>query len=197
MKLILASKSPYRAKMLESAGLKFDCENARIDERSVEAPLLEVDMAPADIAEVLALAKAEEVALRFSSALVVGADQVLEFEGGILHKPADMEEARRRLLALSGKSHQLHSAVVLLREGQLIWSHVETTHIKFRTLTPQFIGRHLARVGEKALTSVGAYQIEGEGIQLIEKVEGDYFSIIGMPLLSLLEQLRQIGFLEN
>ena len=197
MKLILASKSPYRAQMLKNAGLTIECVGAKIDERSVEKPLIEADMLPADIAEVLAIAKAEEVAARYPGDLIIGSDQVLALGDEMLHKPEDMEAARRRLLALSGKTHELHSAVVLYHEGQMIWSHVETTTIKFRQLTPQFVGRHLASVGQKALTSVGAYQVEGEGIQLIEKIDGDFFSIIGMPLLPLLSELRQIGILEN
>ena len=197
MKLILASKSPYRAQMLKNAGLTIECVGAKIDERSVEKPLIEADMLLADIAEVLAIAKAEEVAARYPGDLIIGSDQVLALGDEMLHKPEDMEAARRSLLALSGKTHELHSAVVLYREGQMIWTHVETTTIKFRQLTPQFVGRHLASVGQKALTSVGAYQVEGEGIQLIEKIDGDFFSIIGMPLLPLLSELRQIGILEN
>ncbi|MGB7335819.1 MAG: Maf-like protein [Salaquimonas sp.] len=197
MNLILASKSPYRAKIMRDAGLKFDVATSDIDERAIEAPLHESDMPPADIAEVLAIAKAEDVSGRNLGALVIGSDQVLAFEDEMLHKPENMEEARRRLLMLSGKTHQLHSAVVLYLESKLVWSHVETTSIKFRKLSPEFIGHHLAGVGEKALSSVGAYQIEGEGIQLIEKITGDFFSIIGLPLLPLLAELRRIGHLES
>lgn len=196
-KLILASKSPYRAEMLKNAGLKIDCIGAKIDERFIEAPLREAEMPPNDIAEVLAMAKAEDVSSKNLGHLVIGSDQVLSFEGEMLHKPEDMEAARRRLLALSGKTHQLHSAVTLFQDGQSVWSHVETTVIHFRNLSPSFVGRHLASVGEKALTSVGAYQIEGEGIQLIEKIEGDFFSIIGLPLLPLLEELRRLKFLDT
>lgn len=196
-KLILASKSPFRATMLKNAGLVFDAITARIDERAVEAPLAKTNMPLADIAEILAVAKAEEVSSRFSDHIIIGSDQVMEFDGKQLHKPSTMEEARRRLLALSGKKHELHSAVVLIENGELLWSHVETTSIWFRKLTPEFVGHHLADVGEIALSSVGAYQIEGHGIQLIEKIEGDFFSIIGMPLLPLLKELRNMKILEN
>lgn len=196
-RLILASRSPFRAAILKNAGLAFDIEAADIDERAVEAPLQDSGMASADIAEILAMAKAEDVSERFPEAVVIGSDQVLAFEGEQLHKPSTMEDARRRLLALSGKEHELHSAVVLVREGSVLWSHVETTTIRFRKLSPQFVGHHLASVGEKALSSVGAYQIEGEGIQLIEKIDGDFFSIIGMPLLPLLAELRRMNILES
>ena len=183
--------------MMKNAGLVFDVEAADIDERAVEAPLQASGMAPADIAEILAIAKAENVSVRYPDALVIGSDQVLAFEGEQLHKPSTMEEARRRLLALSGKSHELHSAIVLVKAGSVQWSHMETAIIRFKKLTPQFVGRHLASVGEKALSSVGAYQIEGEGIQLVDKIDGDFFSIIGMPLLPLLAELRHMNILES
>jgi len=196
-RLILASKSPFRATLLKNAGLEFRAEAASIDERSVETPLLEAGLPPGDIAEVLALAKAEDISSKHPGGLIIGSDQTLSFEDEMLHKPEDMEAARRRLLAFSGKTHHLNSAVVLVRDGTLLWSHVETSSITFRTLTPQFIGRHLANVGEMALSSVGAYQIEGEGVQLFEKVEGDFFSIMGLPLLPLLKELRSLGVLES
>ena len=182
--------------MLANAGLEFATEAADIDERSVEAPLLEAGMDATDIAEILALAKAREVSSRFAGKLIIGADQTLGLDGELLHKPADMEEARRRLLALSGRTHQLYSAVALVRDGELQWTHVEEANITFRKLTPEFIGRHLAHVGEIALSSVGAYQVEGRGVQLMEKVEGDYFSIIGLPLLPLLAELRRLEVID-
>ena len=195
--LILASGSPYRAEMLRNAGIEFAVEPARLDERSVEQPLLQSGADPADIAVVLAQAKADEVSGRFASATIIGSDQTLELAGELLHKPADMEAARRRLLALSGRTHQLHTAICLMRAGEVIWSHLETSHIRFRELNPGFIGRHLARVGDKALTSVGGYQVEGEGAQLIESIEGDFFSIVGLPLLPLIGQLRALGLLDH
>lgn len=195
--LILASGSRYRAQMLRNAGIEFAVEPAQLDERAVEQPLVDSGADAADIAVVLAQAKADEVSGRFSSVVVIGSDQTLELAGELLHKPADMEEARRRLLALSGRTHQLHTAICLIRDGEVLWSHLETSHIRFRQLDPGFIGRHLARVGDKALTSVGAYQVEGEGAQLIESIEGDFFSIIGLPLLPLIGQLRSLGLLDR
>jgi septum formation protein len=146
---------------------------------------------------VLAEAKAVNVSTRKPGALVLGCDQTLSLGDEIFHKPADMEGARRHLLALSGKTHQLNSAAVLARDGKVLWRHVGIASLTMRKLDPAFIGRHLARVGERALQSVGAYQIEGEGIQLFEKIEGDYFTIIGLPLLPLLAELRRCGAIDG
>lgn len=195
--LVLASKSSSRASLLTNAGLKFEIQPAELDERAVERPLLQAGLDGADLAQVLAQAKADHVSARNRSMLTIGADQVMSLDGEILHKPADMEEARRRLLQLSGKTHQLASAVCLVADQELIWSHVDIAHITFRRLSPKFVGRHLARVGEIALTSVGAYQIEGEGIQLIDKVDGDHFTVIGLPLLPLIAKLRELGAVDG
>lgn len=195
--LILASASPFRKAMLDHAGLDVEAVRAEIDERAAEAPLLATDAAPADVAEVLALAKAQEVSNRHPAALVIGCDQTLALGDEIFHKPADMEAARRHLLRLSGKTHQLNSAVVLVRAGETLWSTVQTASMTMRKLDPAFIGRHLARVGEKALSSVGAYQVEGEGIQLFERIEGDHFTIVGLPLLPLLAALRELGAIDG
>lgn len=195
--LILASASPYRSKMLADAGLEFDAVAAEVDERAVESPLLETGADPADIASVLAQVKADEVSARRPGAVVIGCDQTLGLEGEVLHKPVDLEAAIQRLLRLSGRTHQLHSAICLMRDGALLWSHVETCNVTFRRLDPGFVGRHLALVGDKALTSVGAYQIEGPGIQLVERIEGDFFSIVGLPLLPLLAQLREFRLIDS
>ena len=197
MTLILASASPFRAIMLQNAGIEFEAVAARIDERAVEQPLLEADLPPGDIAEVLAIAKAEEVSARKTGALVIGSDQVLSLCGEILHKVEDMEGARRRLLQLSGKTHHLDSAIALVRDGEVLWSHVERAAITMRNLSPEFVGRHLAEAGETVLSSVGAYQIEGVGVQLFEKIEGDFFTIMGLPLLALLGELRRQNILEG
>ena len=195
--LILASQSPYRAAMLANAGLEFATEAADIDERSVEAPLLEAGMDATDIAEVLALAKAREVSSRFAGKLIIGADQTLGLDGELLHKPADMEDARRRLLQLSGRTHQLNSAVCVVRDDEVLWSHVEICRVHFRDLDPGFVGRHMAQVREAALSSVGAYHIEGRGAQLVEKIEGDFFSVMGLPLLPLLACLRRLEMIDQ
>lgn len=196
-KLVLASGSPFRRDMLRNAGLSFEVVRPEVDERAVEAAVADTGVTPADLASILAEAKAVEVSERHPDAIVIGCDQTMALEDRIFHKPADMEAARRHLLALSGKTHVLNSAVVLARGGTVIWRHADKALLTMRALDPAFIGRHLAHVGEKALSSVGAYQIEGEGIQLFERVEGDHFTIVGLPLLPLLAELRRIGAIDG
>jgi len=196
-KLILASGSPFRRAMLENAGVPVEAMPADLDERALEAPLKGSGASPEDVALVLAEAKAAEVSGRRPGRLVLGCDQTLSLGDEIFHKPADMEGARRHLLALSGRTHQLNSAAVLARDGNILWRHVGVASLTMRRLDPAFIGRHLARVGDKALQSVGAYQVEGEGIQLFEKVEGDHFTIVGLPLLAVLAELRRLGAIDG
>ncbi|BAB51136.1 Maf-like protein [Mesorhizobium japonicum] len=196
-KIILASGSPFRKAMLINAGLDVEAVPADVDERALEAPLQDSGVSPEDVALVLAEAKATEVSERRPGALVLGCDQTLSLGDEVFHKPADMEGARRHLLALSGRTHQLNSAAVLVRDGKVLWRHVGIAGMTMRMLDPGFIGRHLALVGAKALASVGAYQIEGEGIQLFEKIEGDYFTIVGLPLLPLLAELRTLGAIDG
>lgn len=195
--IVLASGSPFRRKMLEDAGLEIEVEKPQIDERAVEAAVANSGVGPEDLALILAEAKALEVSQDRPGALVIGTDQTLSLGDEVLHKPRDMEEARRRLLALSGKTHQLNSAVVLMRDGEVLWRHVGVARLTMRELDPGFIGRHLSHVGDKALSSVGAYQIEGEGIQLFETIEGDHFTIVGMPLLPLLAKLREMQAIDG
>ena len=196
-RIILASGSPFRKAMLEAAGVDIDVVPATIDERAVEKTLEGTGATPEDVAQVLAEAKALDVSERHPGRLVLGCDQTLSLGDELFHKPADMEGARRHLLTLSGKTHQLNSAAVLARNGEALWRHVGIASLTMRKLEPAFIGRHLARVGTKALNSVGAYQIEGEGIQLFEKIEGDYFTIVGLPLLAVLKELRELGAIDG
>ncbi|MCA0015311.1 Maf-like protein [Mesorhizobium sp. B292B1B] len=196
-KIILASGSPFRKAMLLAAGIDVEAVAPDVDERALEAPLQSSGASPEDVALVLAEAKATEVSERRPGALVLGCDQTLSLGDEVFHKPADMEGARRHLLALSGKTHQLNSAAVLVRDGEVLWRHVGIASLTMRKLDPAFIGRHLARVGSRALSSVGAYQVEGEGIQLFEKIEGDHFTIIGLPLLPLLAELRTLGAIDG
>jgi septum formation protein len=196
-KLILASSSPFRKSLMANAGLDFAAVGVDLDERALEAPLRESGVTPDEVAQILAEAKAADASARHPGALVVGCDQTLSLDDRVFHKPVDMEAARRHLLDLSGRTHRLNSAVVLVRNGETLWRHVSIARLTMRTLSPGFIGRHLARVGEKALTSVGAYQIEGEGIHLFEAIEGDYFTIVGLPLLPLLAKLRDLGAIDG
>ncbi len=196
MGLVLASGSTIRAELLRNAGLYFAVQPADVDERAVEAPLLEAGFPPEDLATVLAEAKANDVSNARPDDLVIGADQILAFEGERHTKPGDMEAARRQLLAFSGKTHELLSAVVLSRGGEAVWRHVSVARLTMRKLSPSFVGLYLSRVGEDAFSSVGAYQLEGLGVQLFERIEGDYFTVLGLPLLPLLAQLRAEGVLE-
>ena len=190
-KLVLASKSPFRSALLKNAGIEFSTASADIDERAVEAPLYETGATPEEVAQVLAEEKAIDVSEKNPGAVVIGCDQTLSLGDEIFHKPADMEAARRQLLKFSGKTHQLNSAVVLVKDGKTLWRHVSIARMTMRDLDPGFVGRYLGRVGDVALSSVGAYQVEGPGIQLFEKIEGDYFTIVGLPLLPLLAELRK------
>jgi septum formation protein len=196
-RIVLASGSQFRKAMLEAAGVDIDVVPARIDERTVEKTLEGTGASPEDVAQVLAEAKALDVSERQPGRLVLGCDQTLSLDDELFHKPRDMEDARRHLLKLSGRTHQLNSAAVLARNGEALWRDVGIARLTMRKLEPGFIGRHLARVGPMALNSVGAYQIEGEGVQLFEKIEGDYFTIVGLPLLAVLKELRAMGAIDG
>ncbi|PCJ87247.1 MAG: septum formation protein Maf [Hyphomicrobiales bacterium] len=188
--LVLASKSPIRAALLRNAGLKIITCAANIDERAVEAALGR-DVDPEDVALVLAEAKALDVANAYPDTLIIGADQTLSCDAEIFHKAGDENELRKNLLALSGRTHALNAAIVLVKNGETLWRYNAQAHLTMRTLSPQFIGRYIAQTLPDSLQSVGGYQLEGLGAQLFEKIEGDYFTILGLPLLPLLARLRQ------
>ncbi len=198
-RLILASQSAGRAALLKGAGLDFAALPADIDERAVEATLRagESVVEPADIAEVLAIAKAEQISQAHRDAFVIGADQVLALGAKVYEKPASMEAARNNLLQFRGRTHQLYAAVCVARDGQLLWRHVSRADLTMRDFSAEFLGHYLAAAGEEVLSSVGAYRLESVGIHLFEKIEGDYFTILGLPLLPLLDFLRQNGVIES
>ena len=195
--LVLASQSRTRIELLLNAGVTFEAHAADIDERAVAAPLLDAGAPPDDIAAVLAEAKAQTVSETNSDALVIGADQTLAFKDQCLSKPETMEAARRQLLDMRGETHSLHAAIACVRGGETLWRHLSTAHLTMRDYSPEFVGRYLADVGELALTSVGAYQLEGRGVQLFDKIDGDFFTILGLPMLPLLEFLRDEGHLDR
>ncbi|WP_411036235.1 Maf-like protein [Shinella sp. BYT-45] len=194
--LILASQSPFRRMLMENAGLVFEAQAARIDERAAEAALAASDPTPPEVAEALAIEKAREVAGRNPGAIVIGSDQTLSLDGRVFHKPADMAEAKSHLTAMAGRTHALNCGIALVRDGETLWKHVSIARLTMRPLSEAFIDRHLARVGTRVLASVGAYQLEGEGVQLFERIEGDYFTILGLPLLPLLAKLRDLGAID-
>lgn len=194
-RLVLASQSTTRVAILRNAGLDFEALPSRIDERRVETQLAAAGASPGDIALALADAKARACAEADATAHVIGADQTLDAGGERWHKPASLDEARHQLMALSGRSHRLHSAVVGLHGDAPPWRCLDTAVLTMRPLSSSEIDDYLGRVGEKAVESVGAYQIEGPGIQLFDRIEGDYFTILGLPLLPLLKWLRDEGAL--
>jgi septum formation protein len=184
--LILASQSQTRKGLLQNAGIAFEAMPARVNERDIEAASLVERRSPADVALSLATAKA----LSVSGLLVVGSDQVLDLDGTILHKAANLTEARSRLDQLRGRTHRLHAAVVLAKDGTIVWSFVDTVSLTMRSFTDAERDAVLAAEGDGVLGSVGAYRLEGPSIHLFEKIEGDYFSILGLPLLPLIAALR-------
>ncbi len=194
--IVLASASRSRIGLLTAAAVPFAARPAAVDERALEAPLAAAGAGASAVAAALAEAKARAVSREEPGAIVVGADQVLEFDGQLWAKPADLAEARRQLARLSGRTHALHTAAAAVRDGDVTWRDSATAELTMRPLTATAIDAYLARVGDKALASVGAYQIEGPGIQLFDAIDGDYFAILGLPLLPLIRYLRSAGALE-
>ena len=190
--IILASGSRFRRTMLEGAGVRILVAPAEIDEAAIKLALQDdnPEIEPQDVAEVLARAKAEEVSLRNPGVLVIGADQVLACGGELFSKPPSVEDARDQLRRLRGLAHSLPTAVVLAIDGQTVWHHVEEPILTMRAVSDAFIEAYLAAEGAAVCETVGGYALEGLGAQLFEAVEGDYFSIIGLPLLPLLGELR-------
>ena len=195
--LVLASASPARRKMLEAAGVSFRIVPAEIDEAAIRQDIDDGGRRrePEQIARTLAQLKAESVGRRFPEALVIGADQVLAVEHDILEKPHDLSEAREGLLRLRGKTHRLCSAVALVTNGRLCWQAAGRADMTMRPFSEQFLDAYLAKAGSSVCSSVGAYRIEELGIQLFEHIAGDYFTILGLPLLPLLAELRARGAL--
>jgi septum formation protein len=190
--LVLASRSEARGKILAAAGLRFDVRPAPIDERAAEAEAEEADAAT--VARLLARAKAMSIAASLPGRLVLGADQTLVQDGARFSKPADRAEAAAQLRTLRGRTHALHSALALVRDGTLIFSYVEAARLTMRDFSDAFLDDYIDMGGERVLASVGGYQLEGIGVHLFERVEGDMFTILGLPLLPLLTFLRESGF---
>lgn len=190
--LVLASKSDIRAKILAAAGLRIEIRPARIDERTLEKDAAVSDSAAA--ARVLARAKAENISAALPGRLVLGADQTLARGTLRFSKPADRAAATEQLCALRGRTHELHSALALVRDGKMLFDCVDTARLTMRDFSDQFLEDYLDGAGDTAFLSVGAYQIEGPGVHLFERVDGDYFTILGLPLMPLLAFLRREGF---
>jgi septum formation protein len=191
--VILASASSARAEMLHRAGVVCTIEPARVDEDEVKRGMRASGAGAAELAETLAELKGRKISARHGGALVIGADQVLNCQSRWFDKPADRAQARTQLLALRGKLHELISCVCVIRDGQRLWHHVGRARLTMRPFTEEFLDDYLDRAGDAVLQSVGAYQLEGLGAQLFSRVDGDYFTILGLPLLPLLDFLRNHG----
>lgn len=191
--LILASQSDTRKALLQQAGLDFSTAPARIDERGLERAALDAGGDGRDVALLLAERKAAAVAAANPGAIVIGADQTLSLGAELLHKPADRSEAAAQLDHLRGKTHRLHAAVTLVRDDLLLWSDIQTAELTMRDFSPAERDEVLDREGDAILASVGGYRLEGPSIRLFETVTGDYFTILGLPLLPLLAALRNLA----
>jgi len=193
-RLVLASGSPARRRMLADAGLDFEVVPAVIDEDGLRDRMLAeaADAPHAEIARALAVAKARDVSSRRPGARVIGSDQILSTGSGMLSKPATLDDARATLKALRGRTHWLHSAVALVEDGETIWSAVDTASLTMHAVSDSCLERYLDAAGDAILGCVGAYQIEGTGVRLFDAVEGNHWTILGMPLLPLLSELRRL-----
>lgn len=195
--LILASGSAIRAQLLRGAGLDFVIETAPVDEAEIRLALQAEGASTGDTAIALAEAKALRISRKRPGTLVIGCDQMLDCNGAWFEKPGDRDHARAHLQALRGRDHTLLSGVVVARDGQRIWHHLSTARLTVRPLSEDFIEAYLEAAGEAVLNSVGAYQLEGLGAQLFSRIDGDYFTILGLPLLPLLDFLRLHGILKR
>jgi septum formation protein len=191
--LILASASPIRATLLRQAGLDFTTQTPRIDEAALRDAALAEGASPRDIADTLAEMKALRISARNPGALVIGCDQVLALGKAVLGKPADLAAARAQLLSLRDREHRLLSAAVVCQDGAPLWRHVSEARLTMRAFSDAFLDAYLARNTDAATGSVGAYRLEEEGIRLFSAIEGDYFTILGLPLLPLLSWLTLRG----
>ena len=188
--VVLASASAARAALLEGAGVAFEAVPAHIDEDAVKAALKAEGAGSADIAAALATLKAQGVSRLRPGRLVIGADQVLEFDGRVLDKPVDRAAARAQLIALRGHAHDQISCVCVVRDGQRLWHEVARARLFVRLLSDEFLDSYLDAIGDAALAGPVAYQLEGRGAQLFARIEGDYFTILGLPLIPRLDYLR-------
>jgi septum formation protein len=195
--LILASGSTIRQSLLRNTGLAFETVTPRVDEDSVRAALLAEGAKPRDIADALAELKATKISARHPAALVIGCDQVLDLGGTLLSKPETVDEARAQLSAMRGKRHDLLSAVVICQAGRPLWRHVGTARMTVRPFSDDWLDGYLSRNWPDIAESVGAYKLEAEGVRLFSRVDGDYFTVLGLPLLDLLSFLTLRGDLQQ
>ncbi|MCC5957354.1 MAG: Maf family protein [Natronohydrobacter sp.] len=197
MVLVLASQSASRRQMLEQAGLTIEALPARVDEAAIRDALLAEQASPRDIADALAETKARKLAGRMPDRLVLGCDQVLAYKGMIFEKPPTLQAARDQLRILRGGTHQLLSAAVLYERGEPVWRHVGVARLTMRQFSDEYLESYLGRNWPEIGASVGGYMLEREGVRLFAQVQGDYFTILGLPLLELLNYLALRGEIEG
>ena len=190
--LVLASGSSARRALLSGAGLRFSVKVSTVDEEALKAQLLEGGARPIEIAADLASAKAMEVS-KTEPGLVIGADQTLDLNGTLFSKPQTLEDLSDQLEQLRGQRHSLHSALALAQDGQIVWQEVVSAHLSMRDFSDAFLQAYLADHGQDVLSCVGGYKLESAGVQLFDQIEGDYFTILGLPLTGLLNALRRFG----
>lgn len=197
--IILASSSLVRKRLLENVGIDVKVMPANLDENAIRENLISATkkLNADEVAKNLALKKADYIVKIEPESVIIAADQVLQFKGRIYDKPRNLDQARTNLLEFSGQMHTLHSAIVAVNHSNVVWSYVDVVRIWIRDLSPNFVDRYLAFVGSSALTSVGCYELEGYGAHLIEKIEGDYFTALGLPLLPLLDFMREYCLIES
>lgn len=193
--LILASKSAIRHQILQNAGVSHRIVDSNVDEQSVKAHLLARGIKPDAFAAQLAYAKADVVSQSSLDAFTIGADQTLIMNGDLFSKPKTPDEAKAMLLKMRGGWHHLHASVCLIKDGRILWQHTDIADLKMRMFSDDFLDDYLDHMKDAVCYSVGGYQIEGRGLQLFEHIEGDYFTILGLPLLPLLTALRDTGYL--
>ena len=195
--IILASGSSIRAALLTQAGIPFEARPARVDEDAIKAALLMEDATPRDVADALAEFKARKIAEKEPGAVVIGSDQVLEYQGRILSKPETAEDAAEQLRTLRGKQHKLLSAVVVYHEAEPVWRYVGQVRLLMRDISDEYLSDYVARNWPGIGESVGSYKLEEEGARLFSRIEGDYFTVLGLPLLELIGFLTQRGEIDG
>ncbi len=196
-RIILASGSEIRATLLRNSAVEFEIEVPRLDEEAIRASLLAEGAQPRELADALAEQKARKISLKDPAALVIGSDQILDFAGTCMTKPATVEMAREQLRSLSGQRHSLLSAAVICQEGRPVWRHIGQVRLQMRELSEAYIDDYVTRNWQSIRHAVGCYKLEEEGVRLFSRIDGDYFTVLGLPLVELLGYLTVRGVLKG